>query len=200
MGKKERQNKALETILKGGDPEQPIKIAVPGSSSSKYKVREIGETWTDSDGRTWEQRDGYIMKVPKMERFNMPMFCPECDKIMNKNLDDKMWARTGKCFDCVIKEETAMRAAGTYELYEKEKILANMKSWVKDMEAGLETFFENINNKTDVTSSGEINEWSDLTENELQELRSKFENEIKPAKEKINELQKTVDKLKKEIK
>ena len=95
-------------------------------------IRAEGETWLDDRNRGW------IMKNGKKEPFSFyqdakrPWFCPKCDKVMNSQVDDKMWLLRGKCFDCVIKEETQMRIDGTWEAYEQEKILSNQISYMKD--------------------------------------------------------------------
>ena len=38
----------------------------------------------------------------------MPMFCPKCDVIMKKRLDNKFWSMFGHCFDCQLKIENKM--------------------------------------------------------------------------------------------
>lgn len=62
----------------------------------------------------------------------MPMFCPECDVIMKKKLDDKMWSLFGHCFDCQIKMENKLRIEGRYEEWAEEKIKSNKIAFIKD--------------------------------------------------------------------
>ena len=69
----ERQNKALENILRGGTPEKRVMV---GYNADK------GE---DKNGKTIES---HLTKI--MQEARMPWFCPECDKVMKHRLDDKM--------------------------------------------------------------------------------------------------------------
>jgi len=62
----------------------------------------------------------------------MPMFCPKCDVIMKKKLDDKMWSLFGHCFDCQIKMENKLRIEGGYEEWAEEKIRSNKIAFIKD--------------------------------------------------------------------
>ena len=67
----ERQNKALQSILDGGTPEQRIMVGYSGK-----KVVE---------------GDNISKLTNVMKNARMPWFCPKCDKVMKKRLDDKMW-------------------------------------------------------------------------------------------------------------
>ena len=67
-----------------------------------------------------------------MQDVRMPLFCKECNKVMNKRLDDKMWRLYGHCFDCQIKIENKLRIEGKYEEWEKEKIKQNKIAFIKD--------------------------------------------------------------------
>ena len=58
-----------------------------------------------------------------MQRARIPMFCPECEKIMPKELDKKMYRLYDHCFDCQVILENKMRIDGTYENFEKIKSL-----------------------------------------------------------------------------
>ena len=62
----------------------------------------------------------------------MPMFCPECDKIMKQKLDNKMWSLFGHCFDCQIKIENKLRIQGKYEEWAENKIRKNKIAFIKD--------------------------------------------------------------------
>ena len=66
----ERQNKALGDILAGRETEKRVMVGYEGG---KQKEGDQISRMTD------------IMKAARM-----PMFCPECEVIMKKKLDDKM--------------------------------------------------------------------------------------------------------------
>ena len=97
----ERQNKALGDVLAGRTPEKRVMVGYEG------KKQESGDQIS---------RLSDIMKEARM-----PMFCPKCDVIMKKRLDNKFWGMFGHCFDCQVKIENKMRIAGTYDEWEKNR-------------------------------------------------------------------------------
>jgi len=116
----ERQNKALQSILDGGTPEQRIMVGYSGK-----KVVE---------------GDNISKLTNVMKNARMPWFCPKCDKVMKKRLDDKMWFMYDHCFDCQIKKEHKMRIEGTYDDWMKNKILSNKLAWIKDQKILIKEF------------------------------------------------------------
>jgi len=128
----ERQNKALGDLLKGRTPEKRVMVGYKG------KEQESGDQIS---------RLSDIMKEARM-----PMFCPECDVIMKKRLDNKFWSMFGHCFDCQLKIENKMRIAGTYKEWEKNKIRENKISFIKEQIQAIEEwkdmkapeFFNNV--------------------------------------------------------
>jgi len=108
----ERQNKALGDLLSGKTPEKRVMVGYEG------KEQESGDQIS---------RLSDIMKEARM-----PMFCPKCDVIMKKRLDNKFWGMFGHCFDCQVKIENKMRIAGTYDEWEKNKIKENKISFIKE--------------------------------------------------------------------
>jgi len=108
----ERQNKALGDVLAGRTPEKRVMVGYEG------KKQESGDKIS---------RLSDIMKNARM-----PMFCPECDKIMKQKLDDKMWMMFGHCFDCQVVIENKLRISGEYEEWAEKKIRKNKISFIKD--------------------------------------------------------------------
>ena len=128
----ERQNKTLGDLLKGRTPEKRVMVGYKG------KEQESGDQIS---------RLSDIMKEARM-----PMFCPKCDVIMKKRLDNKFWSMFGHCFDCQVKIENKMRIDGTYKEWEKNKIKENRISFVKEQIQAIEEwkdmkapeFFNNV--------------------------------------------------------
>ena len=108
----QRQNKALGDILAGRKSEKRVMVGYKGKEKEKGDI------------------------IPKMTEImqdvRMPLFCKECNKVMKKRLDDKMWRLYGHCFDCQIKIENKLRIEGKYEEWEKEKIKQNKIAFIKD--------------------------------------------------------------------
>ena len=108
----ERQNKALGDVLAGRTPEKRVMVGY--------------------EGKKQESGDQISRMTDLMKEARMPMFCPECDKIMKKRLDDKMWRMFGHCFDCQIKIENKLRIQGKYEEWAENKIRKNKIAFIKD--------------------------------------------------------------------
>jgi len=129
---RERQNKALGDLLAGRAPEKRVMVG--------YESKEQ------------ESGDQISRMTDLMQKARMPMFCPECDVIMKKRLDNKFWSMFGHCFDCQIKIENKMRIDGTYKEWEKNKIKENKISFIKEQIQAIEEwrdmkapeFFNNV--------------------------------------------------------
>ena len=117
----ERQNKALQTILDGGTPDRKIYIA---KEDMEYK-KSIQE-------KNQKERERINRKFEATKEARMPWFCPKCDKVMKKRLDDKMWFLHDHCFECQLKKEHKMRLDGTYNEWAEKKEIANKLAWIRD--------------------------------------------------------------------
>ena len=125
----ERQNRALQSILDGGTPEKRIFITKEDLEFKKQLKREKEE-----------EKKRIDEKFEATKESIMPLSCPECDKIMKKRLDNKMWYLYGHCFDCQIKIENKMRIDGTYDDSAEQKVIANKLAWIKEQKQAIEEF------------------------------------------------------------
>jgi hypothetical protein len=76
-----------------------------------------------------------------------------------EKLNLKMYFKFKKCFDCVLKEETKIRAQGpeAWEEYNRKKMLANAQSWITDTDKEVEelkkvvteTYWQNADGKSE---------------------------------------------------
>ena len=124
-----RQNEALQSILRGELPEKRIFIANEDLEFKKKLKKEKDEE---------QRRVTEKLEITKEAR--VAWFCPECDKIMKKRLDDRMWYLYGHCFGCQVKVENKMRIDGTYDEWATKKVIANKLSWIKEQKQGIEEF------------------------------------------------------------
>ena len=100
-----------------------------------------------------------------------PWFCPKCKKTMKSHLDDKMYRLYDQCFDCQVKFEAKLRAKGTYENWERQKVLNNKLSWINDMILSVENWKEEASKPYEIQESVGVQElelekekWSQNTE------------------------------------
>jgi len=137
-----------------------------------------------------EEKQRKLDQEEKHEMFKqhrMPWFCPECNSVMNKRLDNKFWRIHNKCMGCVIKEETHMRATGQYDLYEKEKMVLNAISNLKDYKIQFELALEQTNTETFVHESGEVEKWKTI--GTLDHLKENIKKDIIKIDESLEQLQ-----------
>jgi len=130
----ERQNQALQTILDGGTPEKRIYIAKEDLNYKK-SIQEKKE----------KERERINEKFEATKEARMPWFCPKCDKVMKKRLDDKMWFLHDHCFNCQLKVEHKMRMDGTYDEWKEQKEIANKIAWIRDQKIMIKEFKEQEN-------------------------------------------------------
>ncbi len=124
-----RQNEALESILRGELPEKRIFIANEDLEFKKQLKKEKEE-----------EKKRIDEKFEATKEARVPWFCPECDKVMKKRLDDRMWYLYGHCFECQIKVENKMRIDGTYNKWEEQKVIANKLAWITEQKQSIEEF------------------------------------------------------------
>ena len=124
-----RQNEALESILRGELPEKRIFIANEDLEFKKQLKKEKEE-----------EKKRIDEKFEATKEARVPWFCPECDKVMKKRLDDRMWYLYGHCFGCQVKVENKMRIDGTYDEWATKKVIANKLSWIKEQKQEIEEF------------------------------------------------------------
>ena len=109
--------------------------------STIEEVRKVGDTWTDSEGYEWEQKDGYQVKkggsMPSMGMFNHQ--CKDCGKNcspkMAKPWDRDCFKADGRCYHCQMDYEILLKADKPIRwfAYRRLKDLTNMEALEKDM-------------------------------------------------------------------
>tara|TARA_A100001391_G_C5064976_1_gene276945 strand:- start:1632 stop:2159 length:528 start_codon:yes stop_codon:yes gene_type:complete len=106
------EDRALKNILQGKPVEPKVMVGYEGE---KKKV---------------EDKESHLTKI--MSKVRMPWFCPKCDKVMKKRLDNKMWRLFDHCFDCQVELEHELRISGQYDEWEHRKTIKNKISLIKN--------------------------------------------------------------------
>ena len=99
--------------------------------------REVGDVWTDSDDVTWEQKQGFRVKVSKMA--NVGIFerhCKECDAGIVKPWDKDTHKADGRCYHCQLNYELDLKFDKPIRwfAYRRLKDFVNMEAIERDME------------------------------------------------------------------
>jgi len=113
--------------------ERPF-IQVGYDPSLESSDRKEGEEWEDSLGRRWVMKNGYKKRLPKKATIINEKRCTCCnmDTRWGNYLDDRVWPKTGLCYDCFIDNETKLRIKGVWEDYNKLRELKNVKAYLVD--------------------------------------------------------------------
>ena len=133
-----------------------------------------------------EDRENRRDKSDVLSSARMPLFCPECNKVMKKHLDNKMWMLYDKCFDCQIEFENDLRINGKFEEWEKEKTIKNAKAYISEVRNELDDYVasleaDNILYETGPTSVAK-EKWD---KTDAQKVRVKWEKEIKEVEDNL---------------
>jgi len=166
----ERQNQALRSILEGGTPEKRIFVSM---MDKKEEVK--------------GDRKSHLTDI--MAEARVPWFCPECDKVMKRKLDDKMWRLFGHCFDCQVIMENKLRITGEYDDWAKKKVLLNQRSFVEEQLQNVDEW----KNQGDITFYNQINPDGHSVEKEKWDINK--EKIIEQADEAIGHFKELLEKI-----
>ena len=164
----------------------------------KYEPkREIGEEWTDEDGITWVQKNGYYMNKTKLDAAKIPLFCPKCKGNMGgpeSSFNEGCYRKYGYCFSCQLRLEKELKRDGKYDDWLREKHYENRMGWLNDVKQEFEEWKEAIKNPIKFVESGEggVEKWNDSNID--------YDSIIKQSEKDIKRLEKEIEKEYKEHK
>jgi hypothetical protein len=200
MSNKLQNIKAVNELLAGTHRSQTRKTSGYTKSADDIK-RSVGDIWTELDTKTgtvWriEQKNGYRTRVVDngilqkiRDIMSVPNTCPCCNELMRneeKHLNFKMYFIHKKCFSCVVKEETAIRAKGqtAWEEYSKQRMLANAEAWLKDADREVAVLRESLKLQFVQNADGETEQWDQKAffekfDSDYQQTRQRILNNLK---------------------
>jgi hypothetical protein len=137
-----------------------------GYEKQSEQKREVGEVWTDADGKEWEQKEGFKINKTQMDDVRAYLqkisTCSnsECETITLSKADKKAIVRTTLCVSCLTKQESQLRSDGTWPFYEDYKISLNKLSYIRDIKAQYEEALDGIRKQIEmVNEDGTISKW-----------------------------------------
>ncbi len=155
--------------------------------------REVGDRWTDKEGKEWEQQDGFISAVTQMDDIRKYLdklnTCNNSDCTTTKPsiADKRLIRKTGLCIVCLAKQETELKLDGTYPFYEDYKITLNKLGFVRDIKAQYEEALLGIKQQIEqVTEDGRIEKWT--WDVDIEKVKKDLKNDIDGAYNTIEEL------------
>jgi len=182
--------------------ERPF-IQVGYDENVALQSRKEGEEWEDSNGIKWIKKNGYKHRVSKKAQYVFEQRCTICNADMKwgNRLDQKIYPKTQRCYECNIEFEGILRSRGVYNDYEKFKLINNELSIMKDFKSKVVDSINYLENYTPQTKNPQFfnedgsNEiWVDDTDRReivLKDLQSDLEkvnNVISLAENELNKL------------
>ncbi len=144
--------------------------------TKKYEHHIEGDVW-EENGRTWTIKNGLKQNITKMDKFKkigkLPLFCPNCNTLMKKHLDKKVFPAYQKCFDCIVDYEAQLEKEGKSEEYfnnlKNQHIQFAINGYKEFMKDQMEQ-----SNANYITEAGDVENWNggkskEELERELQE-------------------------------
>jgi len=138
-----------------------------GYEGEAEKKREVGEIWTDTDGKEWEQKEGYKTNVTRMDDIraylNKLSNCSneDCTIVQYSAADKKLIRKTGMCTICLAKFEQGLRNDGTYIFYEDYKITRNKLAYIREMKDRYEEALGGVSKQIEfLNEDGTLQTWT----------------------------------------
>ena len=128
--------------------------------TKKQEFHKEGDIW-EENGRKWTIKDGIKQNITKLDKFKktaVPLFCPSCGTIMNKQLDPHYFKAYGACLDCIKKKETQIKNTSKWDEHKKEIGNKEIDNLIKEYTQYMEMKIEQSNDSF-VTEAGEVEKW-----------------------------------------
>ena len=163
---------------------------VHGYEGEAVVKREVGERWVDSEGKEWEQQNGFKTAVTQMDDIRQYLqklntcHSENCETDKYSHADKKLIRKTGFCVVCLQKIETELKNDGTYPFYEDYKITKNKLDYVRDLKAQMEEALRGVKQQMEiVTEDGRIEKWT--WEVDIDQVKKDLQQDIDGAYEAI---------------
>jgi hypothetical protein len=182
------RKKIIDTVF-GRDDNQTT-FGYEGEVETK---KEVGEIWTDKEGKKWEQKEGYKISVSQLddvraylEKLNT-CSAEDCNTIQYGHADKKLIRKTGYCSNCLAKMETQLRIDGTFPFYADYKITRNQIAYVRDLKMRFEDALAGLSKTLEfVNEDGRIEKWN--YDVDMDKVKADLQKDIDGATEAIEAL------------
>lgn len=202
------RRKLVDMVLHGKEYETNAQISLSVNPEANI-VREVGETWTDSAGVQWEQKEWGKEQISSLSdtMASVRNYLAElnrckgvgCKTIKLSRADKKLISKTGFCATCLAIKETTIRIDGLWESYENYKIYSNMVEHGKDVIAQLQQAYDDAKQEYEyVNESGTTEKWT--MERPVEELKAEILIDMTNIESEVNEVIKLRNKAWEELK
>ena len=135
-----------------GKNTQRVQDMLDGNYKNKIQVgyskpeqkREIGERWTDSDGKEWEQKDGYRVNLTKLASAGIAEQCSDCKSLIIKPWDKDFFKWNDRCYYCQIDFEAELKGSGDYDEWKKNQEKRVQEQYIEEFEKENKEFIKEL--------------------------------------------------------
>jgi hypothetical protein len=99
-----------------------------------------------------------------------------------------MYKHHGHCLYCQTEAESKMWKEGTYHDWVTENVEKNFSKWKSDKRKLFNEWLKNINSKKNITESGLIEDWSEISETVKEDIIKRFNDYILEEENKMKNL------------
>ena len=114
---------------------------------------EIGDIWTDSDGKKWEQKNGYRVNITKFMDAGIAEQCSDCEAYITKPWDKEIFKFNDRCYYCQINFEAELKTTGKFDEWKESQEKRIKEEYIKKFEEENKEFvneLENLENPFDL--------------------------------------------------
>ena len=109
------------------------------------QTHKVGDRWFDSDGKEWEQKNGYRTNITKLaSRGIVDHRCSDCEKYIVKPWDKEIFKFNGRCYYCQIDFEAELKGIGKFDEWKKKQDKRIKKEYIKKFEEENEELVKEI--------------------------------------------------------
>ena len=156
-----------------------------------YDKKEIrraeGETWTDELGKECEMKSGIVMSIPKFSDIRVPLFCPECKRVMGKSAKDtEVYNKFGFCLQCLINRDIEMQRQGTFKSYAEKYQMSKQKGYYEEAKIEVTEYLEKLDrgNLEFPNEDGTMEKWT----GDQEKLREFWQKELEFINEQLDKI------------
>ena len=114
-----------------------------GYSKTEQK-RKIGERWTDSDGKEWEQKNGYIASIKKTPNAGLGDQCSDCKSLIVKPWDKEIFKFNDRCYYCQIDFEAELKGVEKFNEWKEKQDKRIKEQYIEQFEKENEELIKQI--------------------------------------------------------
>ncbi len=135
MAKHSKNLQKVQDMLDGKGTGKIISGYMPTEQTHK-----VGDRWFDSDGKEWEQKNGYRTNITKLaNRGIVDNKCSDCEAYIVRKWDKEIFKFNGRCYYCQINFEAELKSKPIrWFAWRRLKDFKNLKALEVEMNAWFE--------------------------------------------------------------